>query len=132
PVVRRCLDCHEHRAEQHKIDADCRTCHVPLAVAPFDEAQILSIRMPADHESGEFIRDLHGELAETNVARCATCHTRERCESCHVDAGAVALIGQVPAAEGIVARSLPTFAAHYPIPGSHLEPEFLVAHGEQA
>ena len=132
PVVRRCLDCHEHRAEQHKIDADCKTCHLPLAAAPFDEARILAIRMPADHESGEFIRELHGELAAANVARCATCHTRERCESCHVDVAAVALIEEVPAAEGIVARSLPTFAAHYPIPDSHLQSDFLLAHGSRA
>lgn len=132
PVVRRCLDCHEHRAEQHKIDAECETCHVPLAEAPFDEAQILSIRMPADHESGDFIRDLHGELAEANLARCATCHTRERCESCHVDAPAVAAIGRMPAAQGVVARSLPSFAAHYPVPPSHTEPDFLFEHGDEA
>src|SRR5690606_6442149 len=118
PVVRRCLDRHEHRAEQHKIGADCKTCHVPLAEAPFGAEQILAMRMPSDHESGEFIRGLHGELAGANLARCATCHTRERCESCHVDASAVAAIGQMPAAQGTVARSLPTFAAHYPVPPS--------------
>lgn len=132
PVVRRCLDCHEHRAEQHKIDADCKTCHVPLAEAPFGAEQILAMRMPSDHESGEFIRGLHGELAEANLARCATCHTRERCESCHVDASAVAAIGQMPAAQGTVARSLPTFAAHYPVPPSHTEDDFLFEHGGAA
>jgi hypothetical protein len=132
PVVARCLECHDHRADEHLIDADCSTCHMPLAEAPFDRARVLGLPLPVDHESGAFVRELHGELAEAGTARCATCHTRERCESCHVDAPAVAAIGRMPAATGIVARELPAFAAHYPVPPSHETPAFLENHGTGA
>lgn len=133
PVVPRCLDCHEHRAQDHFVDADCETCHIPVAEAPFDRARLLALPLPDDHrDDGEFIRHGHGERAGADATRCAVCHTRERCESCHVDAGAVAEIGRMPAASGVVARELPDFPAHYPVPRSHLAPDFLTTHGATA
>lgn len=132
PVVPRCLECHAHRAEEHFADARCETCHMPLADAPFDRVAILGLPYPRDHETGSFIREDHGTMAQAGVARCATCHTRERCESCHVDAASVASIAQMPVAGGLVARSLPQFAAHYPVPASHQSSSFLETHGAEA
>lgn len=132
PVVPQCLACHDHRANDHYVDADCETCHIPLAVAPFDQARIVALPEPADHDLEAFLSDVHGELAREDITRCAVCHTRERCESCHVDAGDVAAIGSMPAATGIVAQSLPPFDARYPVPASHLEPEFVFDHGAEA
>src|SRR5690606_2505067 len=132
PVVPQCLACHDHRANDHYVDADCETCHIPLAVAPFDHSRIVALPEPADHDLDAFLAEVHGDRAREDITRCAVCHTRERCESCHVDAGIVAAIGSMPAATGIVAQSLPAFAARYPVPPSHLEPDFVFDHGAAA
>jgi predicted CXXCH cytochrome family protein len=129
-VVPRCLACHEHRAVDHYVDADCSTCHMPLADAPFDGARMAALPEPADHQVAAFLADVHGDLAREDITRCAVCHTRERCESCHVDAALVAAITALPAARGIVARDLPEFEASYPVPPSHLTPDFITDHGE--
>ncbi|HEX6308053.1 MAG TPA: hypothetical protein VFZ69_07690 [Longimicrobiales bacterium] len=133
PVVPRCLDCHEHRAQDHFVDADCETCHIPLAEVPFDRARLTALPLPDDHsDEGEFLRQGHGEQAQADLTRCAVCHTRERCESCHVDVGAVAEIGQMPPAGRALAAQLPEFPADYPVPQSHLAPDFVVSHGATA
>jgi hypothetical protein len=132
PVVPRCLDCHEHRAESHFIDADCTTCHVPLADAPFDRARILALPVPDDHAGTDFILLGHGAQASADAERCAVCHTRELCSSCHVNAAGVDAIGSVPAAAGIVAAELPPVDVQYPKPASHASPDFLEEHGARA
>lgn len=132
PVVARCLECHEHRAEAHLIDADCTTCHMPLAEAPFGRTRLLALPVPADHEDGAFLAAGHGVMAQAEITRCAVCHTRERCESCHVNAAVLAEIVSMPAAVGIVARELPEYQALYPVPPSHQQPDFIESHGAGA
>lgn len=132
PVVPRCLACHEHRADDHYVDADCETCHIPLAVAPFDGARLASLPEPDDHHTEDFLLEMHGEYARADLTRCAVCHTRERCESCHVNAAVVETIRRMPAATGIVAQSLPPYDASYPVPPSHLRPDFYIEHGHDA
>jgi predicted CXXCH cytochrome family protein len=132
PVVPRCLDCHEHGAEDHYVDADCTTCHMPLAEAPFDRARLLALPEPADHDLADFLAEAHGHTADADIRRCAVCHTRERCEDCHVDAQAVNAIRAMPAAQGSVAAALPEYEARYPVPPSHLRSDFLHDHGTDA
>jgi hypothetical protein len=112
------------------VDADCAACHVPAAETPMGGRWIAMLTYPADHVRGDFLRQLHGDLAASEPARCSTCHTQERCASCHVDAAHVPQIATIPpAGPGI---ELPRFAAHYFTPPSHLTPGFLENHGDMA
>jgi hypothetical protein len=129
-VVERCFDCHAHEARDHFVDADCTTCHVPLAETRFVRARVEALPLPATHEDPRFLAELHGELAERDLARCATCHTRELCTSCHVDVPRVATIAALPAAGA--ALELPPFTARYPVPESHLDPRWETLHGRVA
>jgi hypothetical protein len=125
-----CLSCHAHRAAQHFADAKCETCHVPLAQTRFTTERILALPSPPSHEQPNFLTELHGRLAETEVNSCATCHTRERCSSCHVNARQVAAIGSVPNAAP--AMALPRWPARYPVPASHKSASWIEKHGAEA
>jgi hypothetical protein len=124
-----CLACHGHPATDHVQDASCETCHVPLAASELPLARIAAIEVPPDHGSGAFVRGAHGELVVEQPARCATCHTRDRCLSCHLDAGRdeLALLPVAPAG-----MELPPAAVHYPMPRSHESADFEREHGALA
>jgi hypothetical protein len=125
----RCFDCHEaHPATDHFVDAQCTTCHVPLAESGFGLARVLELPEPETHRSPAFLADLHGDLADRDPTRCSTCHVRELCTSCHVDAQRVGSIAQIPAGRGAI--PLPAFVARYPVPDSHLRPDWEVRHGD--
>lgn len=126
----RCLSCHEHRAEEHYADAACSTCHMPLAESGLPGSRLEAIPAPASHERDDFLLTGHGEMARAGTESCATCHARERCASCHVDAGRVPEIARVPAASGRL--DLPSFGAEYPTPPSHRREGWLENHGRQA
>jgi hypothetical protein len=125
-----CLSCHAHRAQQHYVDADCATCHRPLAETRFAAVHIAGLPEPPSHEQPDFLEEAHGALAESSIVSCAVCHTRERCATCHVDAADVAAIGRMPAAPANLA--LPEFEARYVRPRSHDAPDFNEEHGEAA
>lgn len=129
-VEARCFTCHGHAAEDHYVDADCATCHTPAAETPMGGRWLAALPYPADHLTGDFLREAHGALADAEPARCATCHTQERCTSCHVNADHVPQIATIPPAPGDL--ELPRFAAHYFTPPSHLVPGFLENHGDIA
>ncbi|MFW5947900.1 MAG: cytochrome c3 family protein [Gemmatimonadota bacterium] len=129
-VVSQCLSCHGHAADDHLVDAPCSTCHGPAAETPMGGEWLAMLPYPADHATAGFLGETHGELATMEPARCATCHTQERCTSCHVNADAVPEIAGVP--EAPPSLELPRYAAHYVAPPSHSDPEFLDRHGEQA
>lgn len=124
----RCLNCHAHEAdpERHYEVADCRQCHLPLAETGLPVERIAAVPVPADHESGAFIREIHGSRAPEEVARCATCHTRERCAACHVDVDRPS-IQALPTAPADM--ELPPLVAHYPVPKSHEGAVFSLEHG---
>jgi hypothetical protein len=127
-VADQCFACHEaHPARDHFVDAVCTDCHVPIAQTRFALDRVRALPVPATHHDPMFLAEVHGELAEREPARCATCHTRELCTSCHVDVPRVAAIGQIPRAGADL--ELPRFAASYPVPPSHLDPAWEVRHG---
>lgn len=120
-----CLTCHGETGE-HVQDAPCAVCHVPLAETSFGALRVQALEVPPDHDLGAFLAEAHGELVVDASSRCATCHTRERCTACHVDAG-LEQLALVPAASPTL--SLPPGDARYPEPPSHRSPDFESAHG---
>jgi hypothetical protein len=129
-VAERCIGCHAHEAQNHYVDADCATCHLPLAETRFTAMRVEGLPRPPSHDRPDFLTELHGELAASEPERCSTCHTRELCSSCHVDVPRVAEIGRIPQAGA--ALGLPRFVARYPVPPSHLQPDWTEAHGAAA
>lgn len=122
-----CLSCHGHPAEQHLVDAPCTTCHNPAAETQMGGEWLATLPYPPDHARGDFLREVHGQLAREEAARCATCHTQERCTSCHVNPELVPAIASIP--EAPPSLELPRYAAHYFAPPSHQAPDFLDQHG---
>lgn len=125
-----CLGCHAHRATDHLIDADCATCHVPLAATALPAERILELPIPPSHERDDFLPVEHGALARAEVESCQTCHTRERCTSCHVNSALVPAIAAIPPAGAALA--IPRFTASYPVPSSHQTPGWIEEHGTGA
>jgi hypothetical protein len=98
-----CAVCHARES--------CARCHVNASTEPLiaslgrDErvAALLANRaavypVPADHRSDAF-RIGHGDAARTATARCATCHARPSCTTCHLGAGAAEVIRRMPRPE---------------------------------
>jgi hypothetical protein len=129
-VPQRCFGCHTHQAMDHFVDAECATCHLPLAQTRLPLARMIDFPVPVTHEHAAFLAELHGELAAAEPATCATCHTRDQCASCHVDVPGVPVLAQIPAApQGM---TVPAQRAEYPLPASHREPGWLERHGTAA
>jgi hypothetical protein len=135
-AVPQCLDCHEVSEEHFSApDAACAQCHVPLAEAsrltPNDVAQF---SLPPSHDVESFSGDGHGELARPDgtppppiAASCATCHAREFCILCHVDAPEQAPIQALqPDARSLVHEAVLT------APADHDAPGFTSMHGPAA
>lgn len=124
-----CLSCHAHEATEHQVDADCSTCHIPLAASGFTKARIEAIKAPTDHQGDAFLAGGHGIAATENLARCATCHTADRCVSCHVDTDRPQIAAMPFAPKGM---ELPEAVADYPVPTSHTDKAWLSQHGNLA
>ena len=135
--VRRCLSCHGVRSE-HLAAANtaCGTCHLPLAEATsLPASRIARFPAPPSHFETSFALG-HGKLAQPppdsgarfDVApSCATCHARDFCITCHVNAP------EVPAIQALALdpRSL-AIKTKLEAPASHAAPEFLQRHGQVA
>ena len=137
-VVAQCLDCHGLRTPHFDSPSEaCATCHVPLAQAPgLTTEDIARFPKPRSHEAPGFASGGHGKEAkgpgkpgtpEAVAASCATCHARNFCVACHVNAPEVPEI-QALAVDG----RLPAFAATVAAPPSHATPAFLRTHGRDA
>lgn len=137
PIVRQCFDCHGMRTEHLAApDSACGTCHMTLAEATsLPRERVGRFPEPPSHREPGFI-ERHGDLAtpkaadatSADVARsCATCHAREFCITCHVNAP------EVPAIQALASdeRSL---AIHVELeaPAGHSAPDFLMHHGRAA
>ncbi len=123
-----CFGCHEHQAQEHLVDAYCRTCHTPLARSGMSLSFIEALPMPADHEAQNFVLEGHGSSASADWRRCATCHTADRCAACHVDAARPEIESLEYAPAGM---ELAMMTAYYPKPATHDEAWF-DEHGTQA
>lgn len=125
-----CWGCHAHETEDHyDVDASCETCHVPLASTSFDLPRIEALPTPSSHDVDDFVLDVHGSLAPGRTDVCATCHTRERCVSCHVDSGVEEIEALPEAPPGM---RLPDAEAEYPEPASHEDAGWLELHQRDA
>jgi hypothetical protein len=137
-VVQQCLDCHGLGAPHvDNPDSSCATCHVPVTESPLlTREDILNFPRPASHDSADFLLAGHGRQARVPrvhpstraiASSCATCHARNLCVSCHVNA---------PESPVIMALALDdrlaTHATAVPVPPSHTAPDFLERHGRDA
>jgi hypothetical protein len=131
-VVQNCLACHGIRAAHFDApDSACATCHVSLAKAVrLTWASVRDFPAPASHREPGFGGELHGELARGArpvAASCATCHARDFCIQCHVNAPEVASIQALaPDPRALALR------AELAAPASHTNPAFLRRHGGAA
>ncbi len=124
-----CLGCHAP-GEEHTVGAPCSTCHVPLAEAEdYSVDGIRAFPKPADHTDGFVLA--HGSAATENTERCAVCHARELCSSCHVNAPEVAAIQSLPR-DPRVAEIAAEREVRYPEPESHRSRDWLAIHGSTA
>ena len=136
--VRQCLQCHDVRAE-HLAAANtaCGTCHLTLAKATaLPRERVARFPTPPSHFDPSFALG-HGKLAQPpradggapiGVAQsCATCHARDFCITCHVNAP------EVPAIQALAPdpRSL-AIETKLEAPPSHTAPEFIQRHGQEA
>ncbi|HEY6157768.1 MAG TPA: cytochrome c3 family protein, partial [Gemmatimonadales bacterium] len=128
--AQRCVDCHGIRtAHLAAPDTACATCHLPLArAARLTVKDVAAFPTPPSHEqSGYAGADGHGQAARAAGANCATCHAREFCLQCHVDAPErreIQALASDPRSAGI--------RAELQAPASHEDPDFLGRHGASA
>jgi hypothetical protein len=127
-----CFTCHEHRTTAHFAETNpCTNCHVPLVRATALSAQaIADLPRPRSHDSPDFLF-AHAPTDAAAGARCATCHARESCERCHVNADllpTVAALGRDPR----VAQLAASRPAVYPVPRSHRDESWASGHAAAA
>lgn len=132
-VNRSCLACHGITTPHLSApDSACAACHLPLARAVrLTRADVSGFREPPSHRESAFRGSGHGTLATAQrsqgqpvAASCATCHARDFCLQCHVDAPETPAIQALPPDK----RSLAIGAA-LEAPPSHREPGFAELHG---
>lgn len=137
-VVGQCLTCHGLKGPHFDVASQaCATCHVSLASAPsLTREEIAKFPRPSSHDEPDFRMGGHGRLArlagasprETGIsASCATCHSRNLCLACHVNATE----SKVIAALALDDRT-PAYSGTQPIPASHASAGFLSSHGRVA
>ena len=137
-VMDNCFACHEvHTAHFDAPPGKCATCHVPFAEMPsgVTAAKVATWKAPTSHESPDF-QTKHGDLAAPIVVNgtsyqvspaCATCHAREYCVTCHVNAPEVPEIQALQPDPRSLAMKEPKLEA----PASHDAPGFLTTHGRK-
>lgn len=133
-IVARCLDCHRLPSE-HLATADtaCASCHLPLSEAKtLPDDRVKGFPVPISHRQPTFLPAGprgHGNLAKTPgggiAASCSTCHARDFCVACHVNAPETAPI-QALAPDS---RSL-LHKAELAAPVSHRAADFDQRHGQ--
>lgn len=127
-----CFQCHAHGPTEHFAAGNvCTTCHVPLVQArALSDSAIAAFPHPPSHERPDFLTS-HAPRDASAEAQCATCHARESCERCHVNAG---LLGAVTRLERDprVARLAASRPAVYPVPASHRSASWAYDHAGAA
>jgi hypothetical protein len=132
-----CWSCHAHERDDHfeppsgagTGDDACASCHVPLADSGFDTARLRGMPRPGEHSGRDFLLVGHAEEVVADPERCATCHTADRCEACHVDPG-LDEITNVPRAPDDMEQ--PPWSSAYPTPTSHDDRRWDMTHAPVA
>jgi hypothetical protein len=136
-VVGNCFNCHQLK-ESH-VDAPseaCAKCHVPLSGAPgLTRTDIARFPRPQSHSAPDFVSGGHGKLAKAGsaarqsavAANCSTCHARNLCVTCHVNAPESPVISALAFDDRV-----PPYIGSVRAPASHAASGFLRAHGGQA
>jgi hypothetical protein len=131
-AAERCLNCHGIRtAHLAAPDTACGTCHVALAQAPrLTREDVAEFPAPPSHRDPGFaLASGHGAAATAHppvAVSCATCHAREFCITCHVDAPeqpAIQALDRDPRSVAVHAR--------LDAPPSHRDARFLAGHGAE-
>jgi hypothetical protein len=122
-----CLGCHAHPASDHYETAKCSTCHVPIVQSNAPATLTLELPHPRSHDDSSFVT-LHFVAIATAGQTCQFCHTRDQCESCHVNAASIPAIAALPPAPANL--RLARIEATYPPPESHRDAAFLSRHGK--
>ncbi|MEP7381545.1 MAG: cytochrome c3 family protein [Gemmatimonadota bacterium] len=127
-----CQGCHTHRSGGHLADdSRCTTCHIAIARSTtVTVEQLRSLPEPPSHADARFPLH-HGVSAPADIARCATCHARETCALCHVNAATVPAIAQLPA-DPRAATMMRGRTVSYATPDDHRSDDWSSAHRTQA
>ena len=133
PIVTRCFSCHGLQTAHFTApDSACVTCHLPLVEATrLRREDVAALDTPPSHRAPNFAMAVgHGAQAKGTgggvAASCATCHARDFCLTCHVDAPEQPTIQAL--AMDIRSTAIPTRLA---APASHDERRFLERHGRR-
>ncbi len=132
-----CRSCHQLPADHFAAaDTACATCHVTLAEAQgLSREQIAHFGKPASHDAPDFLTKRgHGEQAKAPGGgswavspSCATCHARDFCAQCHVNAPEVRLIQALAPDPRSTA-----IKAELKEPATHEAASFMASHGGSA
>jgi hypothetical protein len=131
-TMERCQSCHTHKTSEHLgAENRCSTCHLTLVQSKeLSAARISAFPKPESHKSDTFARQ-HGAIAGERKIQCATCHSRESCARCHVNASSItAQFGLAP--DPRVAVLMAGRLAEYGIPVTHRSATFRQSHGALA
>jgi hypothetical protein len=136
PRAPQCIGCHTPANRDHLSlpDSACASCHVPLARATaLPRERIARLPTPASHKAADFLAAAHGRQARPasgafRVAQsCATCHARDFCVSCHVDAP------EVPTIQALEPDTRSLLVPHgLKAPATHAGRDFETKHGALA
>lgn len=94
PSAPQCVGCHIPGGGEHLTvpDTACATCHLTLASATaLPRERIAKFPAPPSHAAPGFLLP-KGHGAQSKGQSCATCHARDFCAACHVDAPETATI----------------------------------------
>jgi hypothetical protein len=139
PSAPQCLSCHTPGRTEHfsAPDSACATCHLPLARATtLPPERVARFPAPPSHRAAGFLgtgAGGHGVLSSGSAgggrvaASCATCHARDFCASCHVNAPEVSSIQALEPDP----RSL-TLRHELKAPAGHAAKDFEERHGALA
>ena len=133
-VVEQCVACHQPGGSHLALpDSACSACHLPLAQATrLTVERVGAFPVPESHREPRFVLEGHGRMVTSVTAApvpasCATCHARDFCIECHVDAPEQQAIRALPGDPRSLAHQAELIA-----PPSHESSNFIYRHGVQA